>query len=182
MIRDRVRDCLAAGVVPNSYRGGLYAYANFLTPVLEELGLLIDYSAAPGFDDPEREAGWMGAPSSAYHLCPIDRTHGPECGHSRSRVLEIPLGSDGIGTDNTHLLYVDFEDSTLAELTRTWDAIAKRAAEAGRPQIIHFLIHTISASNPAMQERYLRFLDHTRSHGGEMVTGAEAAQIYARHP
>jgi hypothetical protein len=180
VIKARLADCLEAGVRPPSYRGGLYAYANFLTPLLEELHLWIDYSAAPGFNQPDREAAWIGAPTSGSYLCPVDRTHGPDCGHAKSRIFEIPLGSDGVGTDNTRLLYVDFESTTLENLTRTWDVIAERSRQTGQPQFIHFLIHTITASNRKMQERYKRFLDHARTHGGETVTGQEAKGIYEK--
>lgn len=177
VIRARVTDCLNAGIKPQSYRGGIYAYANFLTPLLEELDLLVDYSSAPGFNKPEREASWVGAPTSAAFLCPVDRTHGPGCGHTPSKVLEVPLGSDGIGTDNTNLLFIDFEDTTLEELTRIYDLIASRARLSGRAQVVHFLIHTVTASNPTMQERYCRFLDHARRNGGETILGGDALRM-----
>ncbi|NPV70820.1 MAG: hypothetical protein HPY55_09280 [Firmicutes bacterium] len=165
------------GVRPVGYRGGLYAYAPFMTELLESLGLFIDMSAAPGVNEPSKQATWAGAPYSAYYLCRVDKTHG-ECGDERSKVLEIPLGADGFGGEQRNVLYVDGDLQDLDNLNRIWDTITGRARNSGTPQIIHFLVHTITASNPSMLERLLRFVDHIDANGGTYVTPTQAKSIY----
>lgn len=175
VIRDRKRDLMEAGVTPNSYRGGHFAYMEYLTPFLEEEGLLIDLSSAPGVDKPAWDAVWVGAPFSAYYLCPENRSHG-ECGHPKSRVLEIPLGSDGLGSENINYFYV--EESNDESLKGVWKALLGNGEAEGRPQFVHSLFHTSSMSMPEYVDRFRRFIEFARKNGGVLVAPSEAKRIY----
>jgi hypothetical protein len=163
----------AEGIEPVGYRGGHYAYANFMTAILEDLGLHLDFSSAPGIDQPAWEATWRNAPFSAYNLCRENKT-AVRCEGAASRVIEVPLGADGKGGDNRNLLYLDNEHTDFETLKSVWDAIVARGREAGRPQVIHTLFHTISMSAPVMKERFDRFLDYARRNGG---TTLKASQV-----
>jgi len=177
VIRRQFANLKTGGINPIGFRGGLYGYANFLTPLLEELGLNIDFSAAPGINKKDREAVWTGIPCSAFYLCPIDKTHS-NCQHSLSNILEIPIGTDGKGTENENYHYIDYDLSTLETATGTWDIVRQRAFDTGEPQFIHTLFHTFSMSNPVMIERYQRFADYILVNGGQPVKGTEAKKIY----
>jgi hypothetical protein len=154
-----------AGIEPVGYRGGHYAYANFMTALLEELGLKLDFSGAPGVNQAGWEATWGSAPFSAYHLCREEKNHF-RCEHTPSSVIEVPLGADGKGGDNRNLLYIDNAETDLVTLTSIWDVIAGRASATGQPQVIHTLYHTISMSSVEMKERFERFLAYALAHGG----------------
>ncbi len=173
VLRARFQDLAAHGLRPVAYRGGLYAYAPFLTGFLPELGIHIDLSAAPGYGEHWRESSWLGAPYSGYYLDAERRTQ--PAPPSAAGVFEIPIGADGRGGTNHHFLYVDFEPNGLDRLAQIWDACVARADEEGRPQWIHTLFHTISASRPDMLRRYEEFFEYCLRHGGQ-VTGAEEAK------
>lgn len=177
VLRARWQDLADHGLRPVAYRGGLYAYAPFLTEFLPELGIHIDLSAAPGYGEHWREASWRGAPFSGYYLDPKDRTR-PAASASRDGVLEIPIGADGRGGTNHHFLYVDFEPHTMESLTGIWDACVARADTEGRPQWIHMLFHTISASRPDMLQRFENFVAYCVRHGGRAVGAQEAKALY----
>jgi hypothetical protein len=144
--------------------------------LLEENEIFADYSACPGMSFPEREAIWTEAPLSAALL--PDNPRAPWDGQQRSKVLEIPIGSDGLGSAYKNILHV--EQSELENLNRVWDAIIARAEDEGRPQIVHCLFHTASVGEPKWFERYRRFLDMVPRRGGQFVTTVEAQEIHAR--
>lgn len=171
---DAIARLRAAGIQPVGYRGGHYGYAAFMTRLLEELHLPLDFSAAPGFDRPDWEAAWKHAPFSAYYPAADD----PARAVASGRVLEVPLGSDGRGSGNENLLYLDHEGADNASLAAIWDAVASRARESGQPQFIHTLYHTISMSSDGMRDRFRRFVDHACRHGGAMVTPSELHQKF----
>lgn len=177
VIRRQYSRMTEAGIQPAGFRGGLYGYANFLTPLMEELHLTAEFSAAPGVNRPDREAVWTGVPDTAFLLCPDDKLYvAPGC--RKSGILEIPLGWDGEGTENENYLYVDYDLSSLENAKRIWDKILERGGREGRPQIIHTLFHTFSMADPAMVERYTRFADYMRETGGVPVSSAEARRHF----
>lgn len=171
---DAIARLRAAGIKPVGYRGGHYGYAAFMTRLLAELDLPLDFSAAPGFDRPDWEAAWKNAPFSAYYPAQDDPARAVASGH----VLEVPLGSDGRGSGNENLLYLDYESADLASLAAIWDAVADRARESGQPQFIHTLYHTISMSSESMRDRFRRFVDHACTHGGVMVRPSELREKF----
>jgi hypothetical protein len=166
----------AVGIHPVAYRGGHYAYHPFMNRMLEENGIFADYSACPGMNYPEREAIWTEAELSAAYL--PENPRAPWMGQRRSKVLEIPIGSDGLGSTYKNILHV--EQSELDNLTRVWDAIVARAEAEGRPQVVHCLFHTASVGEPKWLERYRRFLDMVPRRRGQFVTTIEAREIHAR--
>jgi hypothetical protein len=164
----------AAGISPVAYRGGHYAYAPFMNRLLENNAILIDCSCAPGMDYPDREAIWTAAELSGYYL--PDNPRAPGTGQARSRVFEIPIGSDGAGSAYANILHV--EQSELENLKRVWAAIRERATSMERPQIVHSLFHTGSMGQPELGERFMRFLDFVPENGGAFVTTVEAKAAY----
>lgn len=175
MILDRKADLERAGISPSSYRGGHFAYMTYLTPLLEELGVRIDFSAAPGFNQPAWDAVWTGAPFSSFYL---DRANhlAPPSKAGASKVLEIPLGADGVGTDPVNYLYTD--ESTLDDLKRVWQVVRDRGAREGRPQIVHSLYHSSSMGRPEVLDKFRQFMDHAAKNGGRFVNPTEAKALH----
>ena len=165
----------ATGIEPCGYRGGHFAYLDFLTPFLEKIGLLMDFSSAPGFNQKRWDAVWVAAPMSAHYLCPVNHTAAC-CAMAPSKVLEIPLGTDGQGNANINYLYT--EESTIEDLKRVWDSIVRRAEESCRPQIIHSLYHSSSMGIPEFKERFRQFVEYALGHGGVAVSPSEARSIF----
>jgi len=177
VIRRQYNNFINADIVPVGFRGGLYGYANFLTPLLEELNLNIEFSAAPGINKPDREAVWTGIPHSAFYLCKNDKLH-VNCEHEKSKILEIPIGADGLGTENQNYLYIDYDLSDLEGAKRIWNSLLERVLKDDKPYMIHTLFHTFSMSNPRMVERYRRFTDFILNNGGYPVVPSEAKTIF----
>ncbi|WP_332816053.1 hypothetical protein [Ramlibacter sp.] len=171
---DAIARLREAGIEPVGYRGGHYGYAAFMTGLLAELGLPMDFSAAPGFDRPDWEAAWKEAPFSAYYPAADDPCRAVKNGP----VLEIPLGADGKGSSNENLLYLDFEGADIDSLAAIWDSVVDRARESGQPQFIHTLYHTISMSSAGMRDRFQRFVDYACGHGGAMVRPSELLEKF----
>jgi len=165
-----------AGINPVAYRGGHYAYAPFMNDLLERTGILVDYSCAPGMNYPDREAIWAQAPLTATML-PKNPT-APWAGQKTANVLEIPIGSDGLGSAYGNILHV--EQSDLENLLRIWDVLVKRAEDSGAPQIVHCLFHTASVQDKAWLDRYQRFLAEVSARKGQFVTSVEARGLYER--
>jgi hypothetical protein len=166
----------AFGIHPVAYRGGHYAYHPFMNRLLEENEIYADYSACPGMNYPEREAVWTEAAMSAAYL--PENPRAPWAGQHRSNVLEIPIGSDGLGSAYENILHV--EQSELDNLTRVWDAIVARAKAEGKSQVVHCLFHTASVGEPKWLERYCRFLEMVPRRHGQFVTTIEAREIHGR--
>lgn len=167
---------LSAGLNPVAYRGGHYAYHPLMNDILARHGVLADYSCCPGLNKPDREAIWTEAPLSAALLPQNPRA--PWKDQPLTEILEIPIGSDGLGSDYGNILHV--EQSELDNLTRVWDTIVARAEAEARPQIVHCLFHTGSVGEPAWLERYRRFLDMVPKRHGQFVTTDEAHQLHGR--
>ena len=177
VIRRQYKRLTEAGIKPAGFRGGLFGYANFLTPLMEELELNYEFSAAPEINKPDREAVWTGVPDTAFMLCRDDKLNlDPDC--KKSTVLEIPLGWDGIGTENDNYLYVDYDLSSLDNAKRIWDKVLERYIKEGKPQIIHTLFHTFSMSDTDMISRYVRFAEYMKETGGVAVTPKEAKEKF----
>lgn len=166
----------AVGIHPVAYRGGHYAYAPFMNDLLVENEIYADYSCCPGLDEPPREAIWTKSGLSAELLPENPRETWQ--GQRRTKVLEIPIGSDGKGAKYANILHV--EQSDLDNLTRIWDEIVKRAEAEGRAQLIHCLFHTGSMGRPELVERYRQFLDLIPRRHGQFVTTREAALLHDR--
>jgi len=174
MVQDCKNRLEDAGISPVAYRGGHYAYAPFMNRLLENNDILIDCSCAPGMDYPDRQAIWTEAELSAFYLPENPRR--PSTGQARSRVFEIPIGSDGGGSAYANILHV--EQSDLDNLKRVWAAIRERAKRVERPQIVHSLFHTGSMGQPELAERFRRFLEFVPEHGGAFVTTVMAKAAY----
>ena len=86
----------SAGITPVAYRGGHYAYAPFMNDLLSLNGIFVDCSCSPGADQPGREAVWIHAETSGHYLPENPRL--PATGQRRSKVFEIPIGCDGLGS------------------------------------------------------------------------------------
>lgn len=176
MFKDCQTRLLDAGIVPIAYRGGHYAYHPLMNRLMEENEIFVDYSCCPGMAKADREAIWTHAEYSASYI--PEKLREPWDGQKRSRVLEIPIGSDGKGSEYANILHV--EQSELDNLTRVWDTVVARAEKEGRPQIVHCLFHTGSVGEPKWLERYKRFLEMIPKRKGQFVTTAEAQLLHAR--
>lgn len=179
VILERKGDLVRAGLKPTCFRGGHFAYADYLTPLLEREGLTIDLSSAPGYDQPTWPAVWTGAPRTGHYLCRHDHA-ASSCQGEESTVFEIPLGWDGLGTSAKNYLWI--EESTLDDLCRVWDAIVGRARASAEMQVVHVLFHTYSLGIPDFLERYRRFVDHASRHGAEFVAPSEAKRRFDGTP
>jgi hypothetical protein len=179
-VREVFADChrrlVEGGIVPVAYRGGHNAYAPFMNDVLAAHGIGVDLSCLPGLDKPEREAIWTEGGLSAYAL-PTD----PRCAEGTgepSSIVEIPIGSDGGGTDYGNFLQI--EQSELDNHKRVLRVIRDRAQAEGRAQIVHMLFHTGSMGKPPWVERLIAFLHHAPTEGAAFVGAEEAADRFRR--
>ncbi len=179
-VREVFADChrrlVEGGLSPVAYRGGHNAYAPFMNDVLSEHGIAIDLSCLPGLDKPEREAIWTKGSVSAYRLPKDPRAAEGEGG--ASPIVEVPIGSDGAGTDYRNFLQI--EQSELDNHKRVWGVIRDRAQQGGRAQIVHMLFHTGSMGRPDWVERLKAFLRFVPSAGGVFVGAEEAARLFER--
>lgn len=167
------RMLLDAGIRATAFHAGYSSYASYLTPLLEELGLLVELTGAPETDVYHWGAHWKGIPTSPFYLCPVDYTH-VECEHQKSKVLEIPVGTDGKGGiwEKNHLIIeVSENDATLKGI---WDAILERGKSSGVPQMIHCKWHLNSMRDRDMGDRVKMFLEYALSNSGLPVTASEA--------
>ena len=166
-----------ANISPVGYRGGLYGYAPFLTSFLEKLGILMDFSAAPGVERPDRAAYWKSSPFSAWYL---DRKTLYPGGTEPGGVLEIPLGANGQGSDNSDLMYIDYDLASQESVIKLWDLVIQRARTENCVQYIHTLFHSFSVDVPVCVERYKRFTEYALTHGGEAATPSRIKSLYDR--
>lgn len=177
-VRAVFADCharlVAGGITPVAYRGGHNAYAPFMNDVLRAHGIGVDFSALPGLDRPEREAIWTESPLSAFDL-PKDPRQPVGAGEA-SGIVEIPIGSDGGGTEYRNFLQI--EQSELDNHKRVWRVIRDRAQAEGRRQIVHMLFHTGSMGRPDWVARLMDFLRFVPREGGRFVGAVEAAAAF----
>lgn len=176
VITSRWRDMAKEGLHPSAFRGGYSAYSNIVTPILERLGIGVDLSSMPGFENPLWGAFWKQAPLSAHYLCRTDYQHGG-CHHPRSKILEIPMGCDGLGDDLTRN-YLYNEASSLKKLRRVWSAILERGQRSGQTQFVHFFCHLHAMGEERLRNRCLDFLDYALNHGAMVKTPLEAKSLF----
>ena len=176
MILRRRDDLVAAGIQPTAFRTGYWAFDDCIPSILERAGFDVDLSGGPGLDLWYFQARWANAPYTAFYLDREDYTQADRP-RSKSNVLEIPMGTDGIGNDlMKNYLYV--EALTLAELKQIWDAIVRRAETAGEPQFVYFLCHSWGMDHPDVLEKLSGFVRYALSHAGVAVTPSEAKETY----
>ena len=180
-VREVFKDChdrlVAGGIVPAAYRGGHNAYAPFMNAVLAEHGIGVDLSCLPGLDKPEREAIWTKGSFSAYALPEDSRL--PEGAGEASSIVEVPIGSDGEGTDYRNFLQI--EQSDLDNHKRVLRVIRNRAQHDGQAQIVHMLFHTGSMGKPDWVERLLEFLRHVPTEGAAFIGAKDAARHFTKN-
>ncbi|MDQ0316866.1 hypothetical protein [Amorphus orientalis] len=176
VFKDCQRRLEDAGIIPVAYRGGHNAYHPLMNELMEAQEVLVDYSCCPGMNKPDREAIWTHASLSADYI--PEKPREPWEGQRRTRILEIPIGSDGEGEAYENILHVEM--SELDNLERVWAAIVARAEREERSQIVHCLFHTASVGVPEWLERYRRFLDVVPKRHGQFVTTAEARALHDR--
>jgi hypothetical protein len=174
MLADCQRRLRSAGIEAVAYRGGHYAYAPFMNEVLPAHGIFIDCSSAPGADFPEREAIWKHGETSGHYLPENPRL--AAAGQQRSRVFEIPIGSDGKGAAYRNILHV--EQSDAANLKRVWNAVRDRAVWQARSQIVHLLFHTGSVAKSEWLDRFRETLAWIPGNGGAFVNATEAKRAF----
>lgn len=179
-VREVFADChrrlVAGGIVPVAYRGGHNAYAPFMNDFLAEHGIGVDLSCLPGLDKPDREAIWTEGSFSAYAL--LENPRLAEGQGEPSSIVEIPIGSDGGGTDYRNFLQI--EQSELDNHKRVLRVIRDRAQRQGNAQIVHMLFHTGSMGRPDWVERLIAFLRFVPTEGGAFVGAEEAARLFTR--
>lgn len=178
VITDKAAELREAGLTATAYRGGYGAYSKFVTPVLEEEGIFVELSAAPGRENQLWSSCWREAAPSAYYLCSDDPFH-RDCNDERSPVLEIPMGWDGRGTELDRN-YLWNEMASLESMKQTWSAVLERADASGEPQIIHFLSHLFAMEDTELRERCSDFLRFALANGAEAVTPSGAKAVYDR--
>ncbi len=180
MVQQRKAELLVGGVTPTAYKGGHFSYPPYMTRILEEEGLHVDFSAAPGYSEPRCDANWEGVPAEGGYLCYEDPTW-PAGRGTRSAVLEMPLGNDGMGAvEEVNTLYNEKTD--LANLLRVWDAIVAQARAARRPFFVHYLFHNTSIAESRWLDQFRRVIDHARKNHGVVASPATAKAAYDRLP
>ena len=63
IVTSKCNELAAVGLKATSFRGAYNGYTPELTGILEENGILVDLSSAPGLENPLWTAHWKGAPS-----------------------------------------------------------------------------------------------------------------------
>jgi hypothetical protein len=176
-IVSRKRDELvSAGIQPSAFRMALGAFDDAIPSILEQEGIYVDLSASPGLDRWYWNAYWRDTPYSAYYLCPVHYKHA-DCSHPKTKVLEIPMGNDGLG-DSFSENFLYNEAGTLAKNQRVWDAIVQRAEAAGRPQFVYMICHLSTMAHPDIAETLTNLLQYAQSRGGLAVTPSEARRVF----
>lgn len=145
-IGDMVRGLRAAGLSPISYRGGFMAFGPAIIPLLEENGLLLDFSCDPGrhlVTNGELVADWRGAPSNFYRLDRADHRKPGDSG-----VIEIPLG-----------IYIE-----KMSLPRIWSECRRLARREGETAVA-VLAHTYDLASWRMRLKIRAALAICRRYG-----------------
>lgn len=175
VITDQVTVLREAGIPVATYRGGYGAFSDQVRRILEGLDILSDLSATPGKTMAHWDAHWEKAPTSAFYLQEGDPFVTSPDGKDSS-LLEIPLGWDGAGT-RLDANYLN-EESSIEDMKNTYQQIADRAEESGKPQIVHFMCHLFAMADRDMRARCLGILEHVQDSGGVILTPSEAVEVY----
>ncbi len=181
VIEDLLNVLTQAGCAPKSFRPGYFGRNDELAGVLEELDLLVDYSAAPGRHDDFVGCDWRGAPLSGGFLSHGSAAEFGSPGKDRSKVFEIPLAWDGKG-DKFEENYLFNELSTLEKLKTVFSTLQQRTRSEGAPQFVHFLFHSSAMTKSLFREQVADLAGHILENEGKLVTGAEARKIYLGGP
>lgn len=181
VIEDLLNVLTQAGCVPKSFRPGYFGRNDELAGVLEDLNLLVDYSAAPGRRDELVGCDWRGASPSGGFLPRASAAEYGSPGENASKVFEIPLAWDGKG-DQLKENYLFNELSTLDRLKAVYSVLRGRTRAEGAPQFVHFLLHSSAMTRSQFREQVADFAYHVLENGGALVTGAEAREIYLKEP
>lgn len=162
---------------PNSFRSGYFGRNDELTEVLLDLGLTVDYSAAPGYQEPSVDSDWREAPSNGGFLqLGNAASYGPRNATSTS-VFMIPLGWDGKGGSFSKN-YLFNEAADLETLKKVWLAIRDRLEIETRPLFVQYLFHLSAMVEPRFIQRVEDFANYLQANGGIFINGSEAARKY----
>lgn len=163
------RQLLDSGITPTAFRLPYNGYVSGITEILEGNELLVDLSGAPEFVNEYWRSNWEGAPASAWFLGYDD--HADPAPKRASRVLEVPLGWDGVAPKAGHYLFC--EQTELDRLKQIWDAIVQRSEREG-PQMVYFLCHLHAMPDPELSARIRGLVDHAEKSGALAITPSEA--------
>lgn len=182
VITSRVQKMQAAGLRLAAFRGGYHGFTPEIGAIMKDVGIGIDLSCAPGIVWPQKAAAWGGAPVSAYYMS-ADRQSVPAAPDEAAPLFEIPWAWDGLtpGTARRFVVgenYLINEFSTVPAMQRVWDAVQRRAKEAGAPQIVSMVCHTYTMGQPEYEERLASILAHIGQSGGSFVSPTRARAIY----
>jgi len=172
VITERMARARALGLPLTAFRSGTFAFNPALPRMLAREGLLLDLSAAPGLAIADRPVDWPRTTALAGPL----RLPGEPAG-APSDVFEVPIGWDGMGT-SLDANYLFCERLTLERLVAIWAAMRTAAEADGRPRLVNFLAHGFGLDVAQWREQSLRFLDHVRRNGGEIVCARQARAMH----
>jgi hypothetical protein len=146
VIRNMAAGLRQAGLSPAAYRGGFMAFGPAVIPLLEQNGLQLDCSCAPGrhlVTNGQLVSDWRGAPENIYRLDYQDHRK-----PGTSRVLELPLG-------------VYIERQSLLGVWKTCRALARREGET----MVAVLAHTYDFASWKMRLKIRAALAVCRLYG-----------------
>lgn len=143
-----------AGLTPKSYRGGYMTFSHKTIPILEQNGIFLDYSCAPGRHMIKNNAlvsDWRNAPTNVYRMSYDDKAKIGD-----SRVFEIPLG-----------IYIEQQS-----LWSVWTKLRQLRKNKGTT-IVSVLAHTYDFTNWKMRwkmkialllcKKYGKFMDSSEA-------------------
>ena len=181
VIADGVASLAGLGLTFAAYKNGYQAQTLAMARHMKAAGIGIDLSCAPGLFWPEKLADWRMAPLTAFHMS-SDRLGEPASADEADPLFAIPVGWSGLPSDTANRLlntqYLVNEFSNYEAITAVWDAVARRADEEGRTQIVSFLCHTYTMAETVYSDRLKRSLDYMVRNGGEAVSPSEARRRF----
>lgn len=133
VISERVAAFQKVGLDVKCYRGGFLGFSNETVRVLEENGILFDFSCEPGrllTHDKKIVCDWRDAPEHHYRM-----SHDDHCKQGESKVWEIPLGA-------SKGRYLYFEKSSLQDIEEIALDLRQRSLQNKCDIIVSVLSHT----------------------------------------
>ncbi len=155
------------GLTLISHRGGYLAFCKSVIPILENNGLLLDFSCSSGrylHYKGRLIADWRGAPKNYYRMCYQDHRKEGE-----SHVVEIPLGKL-----KRRALYVDI--TSLLDIWMVARHLAKKERASDSDIIVSLLTHTYEFSSAWKRFRIKAALFICKLYGN-FITDREALEI-----
>jgi len=152
------------GLSFNAFRSGFFAFAEQLPTILADRGIFVDLSAAAGLSVPERGVCWQPGIETSFRFA------------NDQRVLEIPLGWSGKGSELGHD-YLFNERQTFEGLKAVYESIRWRATDMRKPRLVNLLCHGFGLVQPAYFDQLADIVNYIRSHDG-VILGIEAAQEF----